>query len=113
MGSGGEFGGEGTADSSFFPAPADGFPVPSDGSPVLSDGFVKYCDCSCCCSCEETVVFKFVDHDIAKPEEKIEKKIEKIGQTHRTPDPSVVVKCGSFPIADTCSTTIGKLQDLS
>ena len=74
-------------DSSFFSAPADGSSVPTDGSPVLSDGSVKCCDCLSCFSCEETVVLKFVDHDIAKPEEKIEKKIETIDNTHRIPDP--------------------------
>ena len=42
---------------------------------------------------------KFVDHDIAKPEEKIEKKIEKAYKTHRISNPSVDVKYGSFPIA--------------
>ena len=108
MGSGGGFCGEGTADSSFSPAPADGSPVPSDGSQVLPDGFVQYCDCLYCFCCEETVVLKFVDHDIAKPE----RQIEKIDKTHRIPDPSVAVKCGSFPIADTCSTNIEQLQGL-
>ena len=40
--SGGEFSGEGTAASSFLPAPADGSPVPSDGYCFRSgDGSVK------------------------------------------------------------------------
>ena len=96
------------------PATADGSPVPSDGSisPAPADGFAGFggdsfggagtaalCAEFCCCHDEETVVLRF------------EKRAE-IDKTNRIPDTSVAVNCCSFPIDDTCSTSIERLQDL-
>ena len=41
---------------------------------------------------------KLVDHDIAKPEENIEKNIEKTYKRHRISNPSVAVKYAVFPL---------------